>query len=72
MRSRIAAYRMHARNDSKLTTAAARAAFMERFENEVDPERVLPEAERQRRAEQAKKAYFAALAFKSSRARKVS
>lgn len=70
LRARIAAHAMHAKNDTRETTAAGRAAFMARFENEVDPDRVLPEAERARRAAQARKAYFAALAFKSSKARR--
>jgi hypothetical protein len=42
---------------------------MKRFEDEVDPARVLPESERQRRAEHAKTAYFTALAIKSAKAR---
>jgi hypothetical protein len=43
---------------------------MSRFEDEVDPNRVLSEAERQRRAEQAKKAYFTRLALRSVQARR--
>jgi hypothetical protein len=43
---------------------------MDRFEDQVDPHRVLPNAERQRRAEQAKKAYFTRLALKSVQARR--
>jgi len=46
-----------------------RAAFAARFEREVDPERLLPMAERERRAELAKRAYFVGLAFRSSVAR---
>jgi hypothetical protein len=42
---------------------------MRRFEDEVDPDRKLSEGERIRRAEQARKAHFVQLAFKSSRAR---
>jgi hypothetical protein len=44
---------------------------MRRFEDQVDPERKLPEGERLRRAKQARKAPFAQLAFKSSRARQM-
>ncbi len=69
LRGRIGAYAMHARNDSRVVTANARAAFMARFENEVDPERELPDAERFRRATMARKAYFAGLAYKSAVAR---
>jgi hypothetical protein len=38
--------------------------------DEVDPDRELPEAERFRRAEHAKKAYFTRLALKSAQARR--
>jgi hypothetical protein len=50
-------------------TAPARAAFLARFEAEVDPEGILPPEERARRAEFARKAYFAGMAFKSAKAR---
>jgi len=70
LRGRIGAYAMHATHDSRETTAAARAVFLKRFEREVDPDRVLPDAERQRRAQMARKAHFARLALKSARARK--
>jgi len=43
---------------------------MARFIDEVDPGRVLPEADRLRRAESARKAYFASLALKSAKARR--
>jgi hypothetical protein len=42
---------------------------MGRFLDEVDPQRLLPEAERLRRATSARKAYFTALAYRSARAR---
>jgi hypothetical protein len=70
LRARAAAHQLHAKHDSREITANARAAFLDRFEKEVDPEGVLPEAERRRRAEHAKKAYFAGLALKSARARR--
>lgn len=70
LRARMAAYRLHSRYDSRELTGPARAAFNERFVREVDPDRLLPEAERQRRAECARKAYFAALSAKSARARR--
>jgi hypothetical protein len=41
-----------------------------RFLDEVDPDRILPEAERKRRADHARKAYFTRLALKSAAARK--
>src|SRR5262245_6516485 len=69
LRSRIAAYVMHASHDPRETTKRARDSFMAKFEREVDPNGELPQLERRRRAEAAKKAYFAALALKSSKAR---
>ena len=70
LRGRIGAYTLHALHDPKKTTRAGRAAFLRKFEDEVDPERVLPEAERLRRAQYARKAHFAKLALKSARARR--
>lgn len=58
---------MHAAG--KTNTAPARDRFLQRFLDQVDPDRTLPEAERNRRAEHARKAYFSALALKSSVAR---
>ena len=69
LQARAAAYRLHATHDPKETTKKARAAFSSRFEREVDPDMVLPAAERARRAEAAKQAYFTSLALRSSRAR---
>jgi len=69
LRARLAAHVLHARHDSRETTRAARTKFMQRFEDEVDPECVLPKDERQRRAAHAKSAYFTRLAYRSSIAR---
>lgn len=69
LRARIAAHTRWSRQDPREGTAAARAAFQDRFEREVDPRGDLPRAERLRRAESARKAYFARLALASSRAR---
>jgi hypothetical protein len=66
----MAAYCLHAQRDPRETTQAARDSFMARFERQVDPDNLLPPAERQRRAEAAKKAYFLKLALKSARARR--
>jgi hypothetical protein len=68
LRARQAAHTLHAKGGT--STGAARAKFLERFENEVDPERTLDPAERARRAEHARKAYFAGLALKSAQARR--
>jgi hypothetical protein len=71
LRARAAAYRLHSLYDSREITASARAAFRDRFAKQVDPDGVLVEAERQRRAECARKAYFADLAAKSAKARRI-
>ncbi len=70
LRGRMGAYVVHARDDPHQTTAPARATFMKRFLDEVDPDRVLPEPERLRRAASARKAYFTRLAFLASRRRR--
>jgi hypothetical protein len=51
-------------------TSAARRAFNDRFERLVDPDQALDDAERRRRADSARKAYFAQLALASARARR--
>lgn len=70
LRAKAAAYRLHSLYDSRQLTSNARAAFRDRFEKQVDPDGILPDAERKRRAECARKAYYAALAAKSVRARR--
>ena len=56
LRARLAAHSMHARHDARETTTAARAAFLGRFEAEVDPDGLLSPEERRRRAEHARRA----------------
>lgn len=70
LRARLAAHVLHSQTDSRAHTQPARDAFLQRFEDEVDPDRVLPEAERVRRVEHARKAYFTGLALKSAKARR--
>jgi hypothetical protein len=70
LRARLAAYAMHARHDARQTTANGRAAFLARFDREVDPDGVLEPEERRRRAEQARRAYFTSLALASAKARR--
>ena len=70
LRARLAAHTLHATHDSRELTAPARAAFLGRFEREADPEGVLDPAERARRAEHLRKAFFARLALKSAQARR--
>jgi hypothetical protein len=71
LRARAAAYRLHSLYDSRELTSNARAAFRDRFAPQLDPEGILTEAERQRRAECARKAYYTALAPKSAKARRL-
>ncbi len=70
LRARMAAHHLHAGiPDAAAHTAPARAAFLARFEREVDPDGVLDPRERARRAEHARKAYFLRLALASAHAR---
>ena len=55
--------------DPVAATAKAREAFEKRFLDEVDPERRLPEDERNRRAARARKAHFTRLALARHRKR---
>ena len=70
LRARLAAHMLHAQVDSRDHTEPARQAFLNRFEHQVDPEGVLSDGERKRRAEQAKKAYFTRLALRSAQSRR--
>jgi hypothetical protein len=70
LRARLAAYAMHAQRDSRQTSAPGRAAFLARFEREVDPDSTLDPEERQRRAAQARSAYFTRLSLRAVQARK--
>ena len=67
LRARLAAHTMHARGATN--TAPARRAFDQRFEDEVDPNRELPAAERAKRAAHAKSAYMARLSLAAVKAR---
>lgn len=70
LRSRAAAHVLHGTHDSRELTQAARSGFAARFEKLADPEMVLPEAERQRRAQHLLKSYMASLSLKASKKRK--
>ena len=59
---RLGALTIHAAG--KTNTAPARAKFMSRFEQEVDPEGLLDAATRAKRAAYAKRAYFTRLALR--------
>ena len=68
---RIGAYASWARTaDRSARTAPAREAFNRRFEDEVDPDRILDPATRAQRAEAARRAYYARMALQSAQARR--
>lgn len=70
LRAKMGAHALHARvEDPQAHTKPAHDAFMARFEKEADPDGVLPEEERQRRAGHLRSAYMARLAYASSKAR---
>ena len=69
-RSRIAALSLHSRTDGRAHTAPARKRFLEKFLDEVDPDLILSEAERQRRAAIARRLHFVKLALRSAEARR--
>jgi hypothetical protein len=71
LRSRIAAAERWAHEpDRQEATRPARDAFLAKFEDQVDPDRKLPPAERQRRAEHARRAHMLRLAKRSAHARR--
>ncbi len=70
LRARLAAHSLHAKRDSRQTTANGRRAFLARFEREVDPGGDLDPIERRRRAVQARRAYFTRLALAAVEARR--
>lgn len=71
LQASVASHESWARTPNRTArTAAARRAFNDRFEREVDPEGILLPAERAKRAENARKAYYSRLALKSAQARR--
>jgi hypothetical protein len=71
LRARVAAHVQWSREpDPTARTANGRAAFLARFEAEVDPDGTLTPEERHRRAEHARRAYFTRLALASAKARR--
>jgi len=70
LRARLAAQTRWAQQDPVAGTEAARRAFTDRFfVDQVDPDRVLPERERHRRAESARKAFYTQMAYRSAQVR---
>jgi hypothetical protein len=70
LRARVAAHASHAKHDPRIRTKKARVALDRRFEDEVDPDRLLTPQERARRASHARRAYFLKLSLKSAQARR--
>jgi len=71
LRASLASHMSWARTpDPSARTAPARAAFRRRFELEADPKGKLPVAERERRAEHLRAAYYTRLALLSVQARR--
>jgi len=69
LRAKIGAHALHATVNGADITAEARRAFLASFEEQVDPEGVLPPEERHRRALHARRAHMAKLSLAASRAR---
>jgi hypothetical protein len=67
---RAAMYTRLATEDRREMTASARAAAMDRFEKQVDPDGKLDPVERAKRAGYAKKAWFTQLSKRGVAARK--
>ncbi len=65
LRGRLAAHVRWSRTvERSRATANARAAFLERFDRQVDPDGLLPASTRHRLAENARKAYFTRMALR--------
>lgn len=72
LNARIGAFTSWARtSDRAARTRPARDQFLQKFEDEVDPEGILPERERRERAVSARKAYMLQLAKRSAMARRI-
>jgi hypothetical protein len=70
LRARIGGFARAAKYDGREVTQPARKAFIERFVDEVDPDRVLTEDERNRRARAALQAHMTRLNLASVKARR--
>ena len=68
-RASIAANERWSREDPKPALEPAHEGYRRKWLDQVDPDRVLSEAERNRRADAAMRAHMQRLALKSSRAR---
>jgi hypothetical protein len=72
LRTRRAAHLSWANTDDRRArTAPARKAFEDSFSRKADPDGVLSVAERERRAEHLRKAFYAELSRNSAQARRI-
>lgn len=69
MRARIAALSRWSKESPAENAARGQAGLLARFIDQVDPDRTLPEPERMRRAEAARRAHMARLSLRSAQAR---
>lgn len=69
LRGQIAAHARWSQEDPTANAIRGQAGLLAKFEREVDPDGVLPPAERARRAESARRAHMTRLALASSKAR---
>lgn len=69
LRAKLAAHASHKNHSGSDRVKAANDARFQKYVDQVDPHRKLPEAERLRRAKQAEKEEMTRLAFLSSKAR---
>ena len=70
LRASIAANTRWSREDPRPALAEVREGFARRFENQVDPDRVLSPDERARRAKRAMRAHMQSLSLRSAKARR--
>jgi len=71
LRGQIAAHDSWARTEDRTArTAKARQALEDKFLSQVDPNGLLPPAERAKRAENARQAHYKRMALKSVQARR--
>ncbi|MEW2382327.1 hypothetical protein AB0873_09575 [Micromonospora sp. NPDC047707] len=69
IRAQIAANTRWSKEDPTAAAEKAQAGLLEKFRREVDPNNELPEAERERRAQAARRAHMQRLALASSKVR---
>jgi hypothetical protein len=69
LRASAAAYTRWSRQDPKPALARVRVGYDLKWINQVDPDRVLPEAERNRRARAAMRAHMQLMALRSAKVR---